>query len=142
MKIEESKPAVLDFGKDPDYTERDVAFLEIDPGIVDRVFGKVPIPLSRIHPCGAGQENSWTLVCGFPSQQIGHELIAEQRIDLRKFTAQCWGNKTLTPSNGHILPKSHRPPDESLDVFIPCPQTTKSHHLDCNQLIDPPILPG
>ena len=113
---------VLSYGTHSD-EHCDVAFVESTPDFIATTVGKAAIPLSRLHPCGTGQDNHWTFVCGYPSQEIielGHPLN-DSRTKL--FTIECWGNKLLMPDRWGSLEIRDRPPSTEKDVFIPRPIT-------------------
>ncbi len=120
-KIEENIPPILGSAKDPQEEQRDVAYVELDPAFVEGSFGKAAIPLSRVCPCGAGQDKWWTFLAGYPSAEIRSLQDVQQQVDTRLFTLECWANKLLMPDRWDALEQGHRSPDERLDVFIPRP---------------------
>jgi len=124
--LDDHVPAIADFGKDTDESLRDVAYLEIDPAFVTKL-GKAPLPLSRIYPCRAGQQKTWTIVGGYPSEIIQNKQTGATRLDLQ-FNFQSWSNRVLIPGDWSVLPKV-RPargyrtvPDKTLDVFVAYPR--------------------
>lgn len=122
-KIDENIPPILSSAKDPDYEHRDVAFVELERGFVEDNFGKSAIPLSRIYPCRTGQENWWTCIGGYPTEEIRNIDDSSRQVRTKLFTLQCWGNKILTPDNWQVLEERHRLPNEQLDVFIAYPRS-------------------
>jgi hypothetical protein len=120
-KIDQNVPPILRFGRDDDQG-RDVAYLELDCEWVEQNLGKSGIPLSRIHPCGTGEQNCWTFVCGYPTEQIQIERLRRGAVELKKFTVQCYGNKVLNPAQWDVLSEESRSPSQAVDVFIPYPQ--------------------
>lgn len=109
-------PEILSSGKRDD-EQCDVAYLELDPTYPVKRLDKHPIPLSRLHPIGLGNNNRWTFVAGYPSEVVKHDR------DLRIFRLHTWGNLTLQANEWSALPQGHREPSADHDVFIPYPQT-------------------
>jgi hypothetical protein len=119
--IDGNKPQILSFAKDPEYSLRDVAFLELEPDFVEVVLGKECIPIDRVFPCGAGQTNHFTLVGGYPANEIRTRFVCPNS-ETKVFTMECWANKTLPTAFWNDLEESRRKPDQLLDVFIPRPR--------------------
>ena len=122
-KYDENIPPVLSFGKDENHKLRDVGFVELERGFVEANFGKLPIPLSRVYPCGTGDEKAWTAVGGYPGGEVRDIKDNVREIRTKLFTMQCWSNTILPPQDWGVLKgKASRDPNDSLDVFIPYPR--------------------
>jgi hypothetical protein len=106
-------------GRDND---KDVAFLELDREWVDQKLGKVVIPLARLNPCGTGHAGAWTMVCGYPTEEIQVEQLVRDRVEIKKFTVVCHANKVLNPDQWSVLSAADRRPSEHRDIFIPFPR--------------------
>jgi hypothetical protein len=117
--ILQNKLAIKSFAKD-DLLMRDVAFIEVDKAFVETKIKKVPIPLSRLLPCGIGQTDFLTLVAGYPASEI--KPARDGNDPLKLFTVQCWANEVLPIEHWNVLAKDHRTPDPDLDVFVPYPR--------------------
>jgi hypothetical protein len=120
-KIDRNIPPILSYAKEPDYQQRDVAYVELDREFVEVTFGKAAIPLQRVYPCATGQDNWWTIVAGYPCDEIRSIQEVREQAETKLFTLECWGNKLLMLARWNALGKRHRSPDERLDVFIPRP---------------------
>lgn len=112
-----AKPSIISFGTtDPDTL--DIGFMELDSSFVKDGLGKLALPLSRVFPCGPGQLDYATYVCGFPSEQV-HTTMPSASKKLQVFTFQSWQNTPLMPKDWNHLPRKHRPPHELTDIFVP-----------------------
>lgn len=118
--IQDCANKVLNWRKDSNYIERDVAYLELDPNFVTSHIAKKPIQLSRIMPCGPGISEHWAVVAGYPSEYVSNSA------DERVFTMECWGNSLLPTQEWHVLEArdtdaGRRAANLQLDIFIPRP---------------------
>lgn len=122
VDIRDNVPQILSFGFADDEELKDVAFLEVEKEFVEQQLKKTAIPLSRIYPCGAGQDHHQTFACGYPGLLTENAMVGQRECH-SLFTMQSWANTTLTPDEWTILPEGHRPCDPAIDVFIPYPLT-------------------
>jgi len=126
-KADANIPRILRSAKDPEDEQRDVAYVELEPGFVEGNFGKAAIPLSRVYPCRTGQDWWWTFVGGYPTDEIRSISDPHSQVNTKLFTLECWSNKLLMPDRWDALEQRHRSPDKGLDVFIPRLLAAASH---------------
>ena len=111
---------IISSGTDSDYKQRDVGFLELERDFVTHTLKKRPIPLSRVYPCGTGQEGFWTYVGGYPSSEVVTSQSGRTMNQL--YTLNCWANNILMPTVWDVLTKDVRLPNQEYDVFIAYPR--------------------
>ncbi len=141
--IDASAPCILSHGRDDNEELKDIAFLEIGREYTMGL-AETPISLSRILPCGAGQEKHLAFVCGYPTEFV-QDVNIHQGASGKQFAMLSWTNKLLMPNQWDVLPQKRRFPDPSVDVFLPWPRNddVQCHGLhQVESLVEPYGLSG